>query len=82
MGRGDRAGPLKDYCIGLLMPGERKNVEPMAAIVAPARVAAQHQSLVHLVGQAAWSDEAVLAKVRELVLPRIEAQGKIDTGPR
>src|SRR5271169_4017459 len=78
LGREDRAGPLKDYCIGLLMPGERKSVEPMAAIIAPARVSAKHQSLLHLVGQAAWSDEAVLAKVRELVLPRIEAQGKIE----
>src|SRR5277367_584481 len=53
-------------------------VEPMAAVVAPADVSAKHQSLLHLVGQAAWSDEAVLAKVRELVLPRIEAQGKIE----
>ena len=78
LGREDRAGPLKDYCIGLLMPGERKSVEPMAAIVAPARVSAKHQSLLHLVGQAAWSDEAVLAKARELVLPTIEAQGKIE----
>src|SRR5271166_3242766 len=78
LGRADRAGPLKDYCIGLTMPGERKSVEPMAAIVAPARVSAKHQSLLHLVGQAAWSDEAVLAKVRELVLPTIEAQGKIE----
>src|SRR5271166_3837932 len=78
MGRGDRAGPLKDYCVGLLMPGERKSVEPMAVVVAPARVSAKHQSLLHLVGQAAWSDEAVLAKVRELVLPAIEAQGKIE----
>jgi SRSO17 transposase len=78
LGREDRAGPLKDYCIGLLMPGERKRVEPMAAIVAPARVSAKHQSLLHLVGQAAWSDEAVLCKVRELVLPAIEAKGKIE----
>ena len=50
----------------------------MAAIIAPARVSAKHQSLLHLVGQAAWSDEAVLAKARELVLPAIEAQGKIE----
>ncbi len=78
LGRSDRAGPLKDYCIGLLMPGERKSVEPMAAIVAPARVSAKHQSLLHLVSQAAWSDVAVLAKVCELVLPSIEAQGKIE----
>ena len=78
LGREDRAGPLKDYCIGLLMPGERKSVEPMAAIVAPARVSAKHQSLLHLVGQAAWPDEAVLAKARELVLPAVAAQGKIE----
>ena len=76
--REDRARPLKDYCTGLLMPGERKSVEPMAAVVAPAHVSAKHQSLLHLVGQAAWSDEAVLAKVRELVLPAIAAQGRIE----
>ncbi len=78
LGHDDRARPLKDYCIGLLMPGERKSVEPMAAVVAPSRVSAKHQSALHLVGQAAWSDEAVLDKVRELVLPAVEAQGEIE----
>ena len=58
LGYVDRAGPLKDYCTGLLMPGERKSVEPMAAVVAPSRVSAEHQSLLHFVGQSAWSDEA------------------------
>ena len=75
LGHVGRAQPLKDYCTGLLMPGERKSVEPMAAVVAPSRASAEHQSLLHFVGQAAWSDEAVLGKVRELVLPAIEAQG-------
>ncbi len=37
-GREDRARPLKDYCAGRLMPGERKSVEPMAVVVAPAHV--------------------------------------------
>src|SRR5258708_26211341 len=69
IGHADRAVPLQDYCLGLLMPGDRKSVEPMAAVTAPARVPAQHQSLLHFVGNAAWSDEAVLAKVRALVLP-------------
>ena len=27
----DRVEPLKSYCKGLLLPGERKSVEPMAA---------------------------------------------------
>ena len=61
-----------------MMPCERKSVEPMAAMTAPARTAAQHQSLLHFVGEATWSDEKVLAKVREMVLPAIERHGPIE----
>src|SRR3954463_7387805 len=42
LGHADRKGPLRDYCTGLILPGERKSVEPMAARTAPARTAAQH----------------------------------------
>ena len=42
LGHADRSGPFKDYCLGLLMPVERKSVEPLAAITAPGRTAAQH----------------------------------------
>ena len=31
LGHADRMGPLRDYCTGLILPGERKSVEPMAA---------------------------------------------------
>ena len=78
IGHADRALPLRDYCLGLLMPVRRKSVEPMAAITAPTRVAAQHQSLLHFVGNGPWSDQAVLSKVRELVLPTIERHGPIE----
>jgi SRSO17 transposase len=78
LGHADRAGPLRDYCTGLLLPVERKSVEPMAAVTAPQRTAAQHQSLLHFVGEGRWSDEAVLTKVREMVLPRIENHGPIE----
>jgi SRSO17 transposase len=78
IGHADRTGPLRDYCTGLMLPGERKSVEPMAAKTAPARTAAQHQSLLHFVGIAPWSDAEVLAKVRELVLPAIEKPGPIE----
>jgi len=71
IGHADRAKPLRDYCLGLMMPCERKSVEPMAAVTAPERTAAQHQSLLHFVGEGRWSDEKVLAKVREMVLPAI-----------
>jgi SRSO17 transposase len=77
IGHADRAGPLRDYCTGLVMPAARKSVEPMAAITAPGRTAAQHQSLLHFVGQGGWSDTEVLAKVRAMVLPQIERHGPI-----
>lgn len=78
LGHADRREPLHDYCLGLLMPIERKSVEPMAAVTAPAQVAAKHQSLLHFVGNAPWSDAAMLAKVSELVLPIIEHSGPIE----
>ena len=77
IGHKDREEPLRHYCTGLLMPCERKSVEPMAAITAPHRTAAQHQSLLHFIGEGKWSDEKVLAKVREMVLPQIERHGAI-----
>ena len=78
IGHADRAKPLRDYCLGLMMPCERKSVEPMAAITAPERTAAQHQSLLHFIGEGKWSDERVLAKVRELVLPEMKRHGPIE----
>lgn len=80
IGHADRVDPLRDYCTGLVIqiPGERKSVEPMAAATAPARASAQHQSLLHFVGVATWSDEKVLAKVREMVLPDMERHGQIE----
>src|SRR5437867_7597068 len=78
LGHADRQEPLHVYCLGLLMPIERKSVEPMAAVTAPAQVAAKHQSLLHFVGNAPWLDAAMLAKVSELVLPSIERHGPIE----
>ena len=78
IGHRDRTGPFRDYCAGLLAGCERKSVEPLAAITAPSRVSAQHQSLLHFVGKACWSDEAVLGKVRELTLPILDKHGPVE----
>jgi SRSO17 transposase len=43
----------------LPLPGERKSVEPIAALTAPSRTAQKNQSLLHIVANAPWSDEAV-----------------------
>jgi SRSO17 transposase len=75
IGHADRAEPLRDYCLGLMMPVARKSVEPLAAVTVPARVSAKHQSLLHFVGQSPWSDDALLARVRDWVLPRMIERG-------
>ena len=73
----DRKIPLQNYCTGLLLPGERKSVEPMAARLAPGNVRRLHQSLHHLVADAPWSDEAMLRQVRSYVLPAMEKKGPV-----
>jgi SRSO17 transposase len=76
-GHADRAVPLKAYCTGLLLPGERKSVEPMAARLAPDNVRRMHQCLHHLVADAPWSEEAILEQVRGYVLPAMKAKGPV-----
>ena len=77
IGHADRHGPMKSYCLGLLLPGERKSVEPLAALTDPAHVSAKHQSLLHFVGQAPWRDADVLRVVRQEVLPVMQQHGAI-----
>jgi SRSO17 transposase len=77
VGHRRRAAAARAYCTGLLLPGERKSIEPMAARLAPERVPAAHQSLHHLVAQAEWDDAALLRAVREQVLPAIERHGPV-----
>ncbi|HEY0803221.1 MAG TPA: IS701 family transposase, partial [Steroidobacteraceae bacterium] len=78
IGHADRAAPLRDYCGGLLATEGRRSVEPMAAVTAPWKVSAQHQKLLHFVANATWSDERLLAKVRELVVPAMTRHGPIE----
>jgi SRSO17 transposase len=76
-GHEDRQTPLKNYCKGLLLPGERKSIEPMAARLDPAKVEPMRQSLHHLVAKAPWSDETLLGEVRKQVLPAMLKQGPV-----
>jgi SRSO17 transposase len=69
--------PLKMYCAGLLLPGERKSVEPMAARLAPDNVRRMHQSLHHVVADAPWSDETVLGQVRSYALTAMRQKGPV-----
>ena len=76
-GHADRAEPCKGYCAGLLLPGERKSVEPMAARVYPHDVRRKHQSLHHFVADADWDDGRMLATALETVLPALVRRGPL-----
>jgi SRSO17 transposase len=77
LGHADRVEPFQAYCTGLLLPVERKSVEPMAARLAPGQVSAKHQSLHHFVAKASWSDEAVMRAVRDYTVAKMQSQGPI-----
>lgn len=76
-GQEDRHAPLKNYCRGLLLPGERKSIEPMAARLNPESVQPMRQSLHHLVAKAPWSDAVLLDQVRMQVLPAMQKHGPV-----
>jgi SRSO17 transposase len=77
VGHADRREPLRAYLTGLLLPGERKSVEPMAAKWDPLHVRARHQSLHHFVAAAPWSELDVLGVAREYGLAALERHGPI-----
>lgn len=72
LGHSDRHAGLRGYCTGLMLPLARKSVEPMAASLDPLHASAKHQALHHFVAQAEWSDEELLRRVAQWVVPGME----------
>jgi SRSO17 transposase len=72
LGHLNRVQPFRSYCTGLLLPGKRKSVEPMAARIMPTNLRQTHQSMHHFVADSPWSDERLLARVVNLVIPVIQ----------
>ena len=76
LGHADRATPARWYMRGLMLPGQRKSVEPMAARIHPQDVRSAHQSMHHLVADSEWSDTALLAAVAHEVVPVLSEAGQ------
>ena len=71
LGHADRHAGLSGYCTGLMLPLSRKSVEPMAVRVDPLHASARHQALHHFVSKSEWSDSAIMAGVRDWVVPAL-----------
>jgi SRSO17 transposase len=77
IGHADRHDPLRGYLMGLLLPGERKSVEPMAARLDPRRTGARHQSLHHFVANAGWDADEVIRVARDHALRQLERHAPV-----
>jgi SRSO17 transposase len=77
VGHADRRGPLEGYLTGLLLPGERKSIEPLAARVEPRHVSRAHQSLHHFVANAPWEERELLAVARDYALAQLERHAPV-----
>src|SRR6201993_4373862 len=78
IGHVDRERPFRDYCAGLLATEGGRSAEPMAVVTDPGHVSTQHQKLLHVVANSPWSDEKMLAKVREQVVSSMTRRGPIE----
>lgn len=67
LGRSERRRAAVHYVEGLLMPGQRKSIEPLAA-----RVGVDSQVLQQLLTSSPWSEEALWKRIRQEVIPHLE----------
>ena len=67
LGRSERRVAAANYVSGLLMPGQRKSIEPMAA-----RLGVDPQRLQQFVTDSPWDEEQVWRVVRQEVIPHFE----------
>ena len=67
LGRSERRVAAARYVQGLLMPGQRKSIEPMAA-----KLGVDAQGLQQFVSASPWSDQAVWTVVRQQIIPHLE----------
>lgn len=71
LGHADRSRGFIDYCKGLMLPIERKSIEPLAAHSDPYNVQAKHQSLHHFIAESDWSDQSVLSLILQWAKPSL-----------
>jgi SRSO17 transposase len=78
VGNDARRRGLGDYLSGLLLPGERKSMEPIAERLESENVSRRHQSIQHFVSEASWKDGPVRERVLGRVVPAMQSRGAIE----
>ncbi len=67
LGRSERREGAALYVQGLLMPGERKSIEPMAA-----RLGTNSQKLQQFITDSPWEEQELWRAIRREVVPVLE----------
>jgi DDE superfamily endonuclease len=83
LGRRERRAAATGYVQGLLMPGQRKSIEPMAE-----RLGVPSQRLQQFVADSPWDENTLWGLIRRRVLPHLEpieawivdSDGLVETG--
>ena len=78
VGNDARRRGLSDYMTGLLLPGERKSMEPIAERLESGNVSRRHQAIQHFVSEASWKDGPVRERVLGRVVPVMQKRGAIE----
>ena len=81
LGNDSRRQSFAIYAMGILGDGERKSVEPIAARACadPTKADAAHQSLLHFVANARWSDQAVRRVAATHAINAMSEHGEVET---
>jgi SRSO17 transposase len=80
LGRKGRELMLRDYCAGLIGPGERKSMEPIAArasVESGVDVQAMHQRIHHFVSNSRWDGQALIQSAMEYARPAFQRHGGV-----
>ena len=80
LGNEERRASFATYSMGILSDAERKSAEPLAARACanPKRADAEHQRLLHFLGNANWSDEGIRAEASRFALSAMTAKEKVE----
>ena len=80
LGNKERRASFATYAMGILSDAERKSAEPIAARACadPARADAEHQRLLHFLGNSKWSDERIRAEASRLALSALTEKEDVE----
>lgn len=80
LGNDERRASFATYAMGLLSDAERKSAEPLAARACadPKRADAEHQRLLHFLGNARWSDERIRVEASRIALSAITEKEEVE----